>query len=142
MILLFALLPMIELFLLINLGSRIGPMPTIGLIVLTGIIGASLARHQGLSVLSRIRSEMAAGKPPTAELLEGALVVVAGIVLITPGIVTDLFGFLLLIPSVRRTFCENLKKSFSVKVGQASAFVRRDGRPSSHAKDGDDVIEV
>jgi len=98
MLLLFVFLPMVELYLLIMLGSRIGAMPTIGLIVFTGVLGATLARQQGLSVLSKIQREMASGKPPTQELVEGALIVVGGIVLLTPGIITDLFGFSLLIP--------------------------------------------
>jgi len=76
MLLLFIFLPMVELYLLIMLGSRIGAMPTIGLIVLTGIIGATLARQQGLSVLSKIQREMSSGKPPAQELIEGALIVV------------------------------------------------------------------
>ena len=113
MLLLFIFLPMVELYLLIMLGSRIGAMPTIGLIVLTGLLGASLARQQGLSVLSRIQKEMASGKPPTQELVEGALVVVGGIVLLTPGIITDIFGFSLLLPSIRKALCRTLTKSFT-----------------------------
>ena len=84
---------MVELYLLIMLGARIGAMPTIGLIVLTGIVGASLARQQGLSVLAKIQREMATGIPPTKELVEGALILVGGLVLLTPGILTDIFGF-------------------------------------------------
>ena len=84
MLFLFIFLPMVELYLLIMLGSRIGAMPTIGLIVLTGVIGASLARQQGLSVLAKIQREISSGKPPTTELVEGALIVVGGIVLLTP----------------------------------------------------------
>jgi len=103
MLLLFIFLPMVELYFLIMLGSRIGAMPTIGLIVLTGIIGATLARQQGLSVLSKIQREMSSGKPPAQELVEGALIVVGGIVLLTPGIITDIFGFSLLIPPFRKS---------------------------------------
>ena len=116
MLFLFIFLPMVELYLLIMLGSRIGAMPTIGLIVLTGIIGATLARQQGLSVLSKIQREMASGKPPTQELVEGALIVVGGIVLLTPGIVTDIFGFSLLVPPVRKIVCRSLTRAFSKKV--------------------------
>ena len=102
MLLLFVFVPMIELYLLLMVGSRIGAMPTIGLIVLTGILGATLARQQGLSTLARIQREMAEGRPPTGELVEGALVLVGGIVLLTPGILTDLFGFCLLVPQIRK----------------------------------------
>ena len=93
MLLLFVFLPMVELYLLIMLGSRIGAMPTIGLIVFTGVLGATLARQQGLSVLSKIQREMASGRPPTQELVEGALIVVGGIVLLTPELSPIFLGF-------------------------------------------------
>ena len=142
MLFLFIFLPMVELYLLIMLGSRIGAMPTIGLIVLTGIIGATLARQQGLSVLSKIQREMASGKPPTQELVEGALIVVGGIVLLTPGIVTDIFGFSLLVPPVRKIVCRSLTRAFSKKVGKAAGFSRTSDGFSSFRKDSDDVIDV
>src|SRR5210317_269045 len=135
MLLLFVFLPMVELYLLIMLGSRIGAMPTIGLIVLTGIIGATLARQQGLSVLMKIQREMAAGKPPTQKLVEGALIVVGGIVLLTPGIITDIFGFSLLIPPIRKAFCKALTQSFTKRVGKAAGFAHFSGGPSSFRKD-------
>jgi len=142
MLLLFIFLPMVELYFLIMLGSRIGAMPTIGLIVLTGLLGASLARQQGLSVLSRIQKEMASGKPPTQELVEGALIVVGGIVLLTPGIITDIFGFSLLVPSIRRALCLSLTKSFTKKVGSTSGFSHFSGGFNHARKDADDIIDV
>jgi UPF0716 protein FxsA len=142
MLLLFIFLPMVELYLLIMLGSRIGAMPTIGLIVLTGLLGASLARQQGLSVLSRIQKEMASGKPPTQELVEGALVVVGGIVLLTPGIITDILGFSLLLPSIRKSLCRSLTKSFTKKVGKATGFSHFSSGFKNARKDADDVIDV
>jgi len=142
MLLLFVFLPMVELYLLIMLGSRIGAMPTIGLIVLTGIIGATLARQQGLSVLMKIQREMAAGKPPTQKLVEGALIVVGGIVLLTPGIITDIFGFSLLMPPVRQALCRSLTQAFTKKVGKASGFARSSKDSNSFRKDPDDIIDV
>ena len=142
MLILFVFLPMVELYLLIMLGSRIGAMPTIGLIVITGILGATLARQQGLSVLSKIQNEIASGKPPTRELVEGALIVVGGIVLLTPGILTDLFGFSLLVPPIRRAICRKLTDSFARKVGQASGFAHSSREYSSFRKNADDVIDV
>jgi UPF0716 protein FxsA len=142
MLLLFIFLPMVELYLLIMLGSRIGAMPTIGLIVFTGLLGASLARQQGLSVLSRIQKEMASGKPPTQELVEGALVVVGGIVLLTPGIITDIFGFSLLLPSIRKALCRTLTKSFTKKVGRSTGFSHFSNGFNNVRKDADDVIDV
>jgi UPF0716 protein FxsA len=112
------------------------------LIVFTGVLGATLARQQGLSVLSKIQREMASGKPPTQELVEGALIVVGGIVLLTPGIITDLFGFSLLIPPIRKAFCKALTQSFTKRVGKAAGFAHFSGGPSSFRKDSDDVIDV
>jgi UPF0716 protein FxsA len=142
MLLLFIFLPMVELYLLIMLGSRIGAMPTIGLIVITGLLGASLARQQGLSVLSRIQKEIASGKPPTQELVEGALIVVGGIVLLTPGIITDIFGFSLMVPSIRKALCLSLTKSFTQKVGSANGFSHFSSGFNHARKDADDVIDV
>ena len=100
---------MIELYLLVMIGARIGFLPTIGLIVFTGILGASLARQQGVSTLSRIQSEIKSGRPPTDELIEGALIVIGGIVLLTPGILTDLFGFAMMVPKFRKYVSKSLK---------------------------------
>lgn len=100
--LLFTIIPVVELAILIRLGTVIGVFPTIAIVVLTGMAGAYLARTQGFSVLSKIRARMAEGAFPAEELLDGLLVLAAGIVLITPGILTDITGFLLLVPRTRR----------------------------------------
>lgn len=132
---LFIFIPIAELYLLIMLGARIGFLPTIGLIVLTGILGASLARQQGLSTLAKIQNELRNGRPPTDKLIEGAMIVVGGIVLITPGILTDLFGFALMVPKFRKSIAENLKKSFGSNFSTI--------RPQSREKNSrDDVIDV
>ena len=73
LLLLFVLIPIIELYLLLQLGARIGFMPTLGLIVLTGALGATLARMQGLSALAKIQNELKSGRPPAMEMVEGAL---------------------------------------------------------------------
>ena len=109
---LFIFIPIAELYLLIMLGARIGFFPTLGLVVLTGILGASLARQQGISTLVKIQNELRSGKVPTDELIEGAMIVVGGIVLITPGILTDIFGFALMIPKFRKSVSKSLKNSF------------------------------
>ena len=139
LLLLFVFLPMIELYLLIMLGARIGPMPTIGLIVLTGVIGATLARQQGLSTLAKIQNELKQGSAPTQELVEGAMIVVGGIVLLTPGILTDIFGFAMMVPRFRRY----LAKQFKVRIPRgfySSTTGLRTG--SKYNKNDDDVIDV
>ena len=139
LLLLFVFLPMIELYLLIMLGARIGPMPTIGLIVLTGVIGASLARQQGLSTLAKIQNELKQGRAPTQELVEGAMIVVGGLVLLTPGILTDLFGFSMMIPGIRRS----LARQFKVRIPQGFSSTTTGFRTDSNRdKKDDNVIDV
>ena len=139
LLLLFVFLPMIELYLLIMLGARIGPMPTIGLIVLTGVIGATLARQQGLSTLAKIQNELKQGRAPTHELVEGAMIVVGGLVLLTPGILTDIFGFAMMVPGFRRS----LAKQFKVRMprGFTTSTGFQAGSSDSRKRD-DDVIDV
>ncbi len=110
LLLLFILVPVIELALLIEIGKRVGLLPTLGLIVVTGIAGAALARQQGLGILERLRSEMGRGALPTDTLVDGALVLMAAAVLLTPGVLTDAFGFLCLIPASRKIIRKGLKR--------------------------------
>ncbi len=102
LLLLFVVFPAVELGLLIEVGSRIGTGATVALIVATGIAGASLARRQGLGVLTAIQRETAEGRLPASTLVDGVIILLAGALLITPGILTDAFGFLCLVPAFRR----------------------------------------
>ncbi len=102
LLLLFLLIPTVELALLIEVGSRIGTMPTLALIAITGVLGAFLARSQGLSVLRHMQSEVASGHLPAATLVDGGIILLAGAVLITPGFLTDAVGFLCLVPAFRK----------------------------------------
>jgi len=110
LILLFVLLPVVELWLLIRVGTVLGPANTIALVIGTGILGASLARSQGLAVLQRMQTEMRAGQPPAATVMEGVAILLAGIVLLTPGLITDVLGFLLLIPPTRKLLLAGITK--------------------------------
>jgi len=100
--LLFLAVPFVEIWLLIKVGTVIGAGWTILLVVATAVIGAGLVRAQGLSTISRIQQEMAAGRMPADEVLQGLFLFVSGALLVTPGFFTDSIGFLLLIPAVRR----------------------------------------
>lgn len=98
---LFIVVPLVELTLLIHVGQFIGVMNTIAIVVLTGIAGASLARHQGFQVLQKITQSMQQGVLPSEALVDGVIILVCGFLLLTPGFLTDILGFAGLIPWTR-----------------------------------------
>ena len=100
--LIFVIVPFIEIYLLIEVGGVIGALPTIGLVVLTAVVGAGLLRAQGLATITRVQSTLAQGGLPAMELMEGAFLLVGGALLLTPGFFTDAVGFACLIPPLRR----------------------------------------
>ena len=97
----FAIIPIIEIYLLIEIGSMFGALTAVTLVILTGFLGAFLARMQGLQTLYRIQESLREGRMPSGELLDALLIVIAGLVLLTPGFLTDSVGFMLLIPATR-----------------------------------------
>jgi UPF0716 protein FxsA len=101
LLLLFTIVPLVELYLLVKLGTVVGVGPTVALVLFTGILGAWLARVQGLSVVHRLGADLAEGRLPTDALIDGLLILVAGAVLLTPGLLTDAMGFALLVPQGR-----------------------------------------
>lgn len=101
LLLLFILVPIAELLLLLRIGEWIGLLPTIAIVIATGVAGAALARSQGLRVLLRIRQEMQSGRMPVAEMIDGLLIFVAGALLLTPGLLTDIAGLAVLLPGPR-----------------------------------------
>jgi UPF0716 protein FxsA len=100
-LLLFIGVPAIELALLIEVGAHIGTLNTFLLIIVTGILGANLARSQGLGVVRKVQAELARGEMPAQSLLDGAIILVAAALLLTPGVLTDLVGFFCLFPMTR-----------------------------------------
>ena len=108
----FTLIPMVELYLLIKVGTVIGGLNTILLVILTGAAGAWLAKMEGLQTLYRVRTNLQQGLMPAEELLDAVIILVAGIVLITPGLLTDVFGLVLLWPVTRNALKRFLRKKF------------------------------
>jgi UPF0716 protein FxsA len=127
LILLFVGLPLTEIYFLIQVGSEIGALSTILLSILTAIIGAWLVRYQGFGVLMRVREMLDRGEAPAIELMDGALILAAGLFLILPGFLTDSLGFLLLIPPLRRHLIERYIRIQPVDM-QASGEVRTETR--------------
>ena len=101
LLLLFIVAPAVELYLLVQVGGRIGVLPTLALIFLMGVLGWNVLRHQGASTWRRIQSELQAGRMPAREVVSGLCLFAAGILLITPGFLTDVVGLLLLVPPIR-----------------------------------------
>jgi len=97
----FTTIPLVEIYLLIHIGSFFGVFTSIALVFFTGLLGAYLARIQGIKTLFKIQESIKEGRMPSGELLEALLIVAAGIVLLTPGFLTDTIGFLLLLPNIR-----------------------------------------
>lgn len=108
------LIPLAEISVFILVGQYIGLVPTLALIFLTAILGALLLRIQGFGLLGKLTSEANAGRIPSRELIHGAMIVVAGIFLITPGFITDTVGFLLFVPAFRDLVWSLLKKRVTV----------------------------
>lgn len=108
----FVFIPVLELYVLIKIGSMIGALPTIALVLGTALVGAYLAHMQGLSVMLRVRENLARGFMPAEELLDGLLIFLAGMALVMPGFVTDVAGLLILLPFTRNFFKRWLRKKF------------------------------
>ena len=121
LLLLFIGVPLIEVLILIKLGSLFGFWPTIFLVIGTGILGAYLAKLYGLTIWYKIQHDLNAGLMPADKLVDGLLILIGGIVLLTPGLLTDILGFMLLIPFTRNYFKRFAKTKFKkMSKGQTS----------------------
>ena len=105
-------LPFLELFVLIEVGSYIGALSTIGLVLLTAVLGLVLLRHEGLTALNKARNKLLNAEMPAEEIFTGFFLAIGGLLLITPGFVTDLVGFFCLFPFTRKSLMNVLSKSF------------------------------
>jgi len=110
--LLFIGIPFLEVVILVKLGQAIGFIDTMLIVIVTGLAGAALARWQGLKVWLAIQGELEQGRMPAVQMIDGLLIFAAGLVLITPGLLTDALGFVLLIPTTRNIFKHWLSKKF------------------------------
>ena len=128
--LLFTLVPVLELYLLVKIGSHIGVLPTVGIVLFTGVAGAWLARREGAGVVLRIREQLARGVMPAGELLDGACILVAAVLLITPGFLSDTLGLLLLIPAARALLKLKLARWFERAAQRGQIHVMYGGTQS------------
>ena len=114
---LFLVIPIIEIYLLIQVGGYIGVLPTIALVVLTAVIGASLLRSQGIQTYMRFNQSLGEGRVPANEILEGVALLIGGALLLTPGFFTDLIGFFCLLPITRRPVVTFIVNRFNPMSG-------------------------
>ena len=114
--LVFFSIPIVEMYLLIEVAERIEALPTILLVMLTAVLGVSLIRQQGLSTLTKGIRRLNQAEIPAAEIIEGVLLAVAGAFLITPGFLTDFIGFMIIIPMIRRITALMLLKRMAVRA--------------------------
>lgn len=135
------LTPLIEIGLFIELGGALGLWPTLGLVLFTAVIGAALMRAQGFAAMSNLQTAMERGEDPRGPLAEGATVLFAGALMLTPGFFTDAVGLLLLLPPTRRTLLAWIGPRLAVRAAAARA--RSGGeRPTAGPGAGDDPISV
>lgn len=114
--LLFVGVPLLELYILVQVGRLMGVWPTIGLVVLTGVAGAALARLEGFRTLWKVRGALAQGRLPGSALLDGFAILLGGALLLTPGILTDLVGFSFLLPPTRKVLLGRIRKSLERRL--------------------------
>jgi len=119
---LFVGLPILEIYLLLKLGEATSAEVAVGVVIATGIIGGLLARSQGLRVLWRLRDDLNKGKLPADAIVDGAFVLVGGALLLTPGMITDTIGFLMVIPFTRGILKKKLRKLIAARAAQAWGF--------------------
>jgi UPF0716 protein FxsA len=137
LLILFIGVPALELWLLFQIGGEIGVLPTIALLLGAGVFGSWLAKREGMRVLREMQRAVAEGRVPAEGLLSGALVLVGGVLLVTPGVATDVVGLLLLLPPTRRVAAGLLRRWFERQVRSGRIKVIR---PPDDVRD--DVIDV
>ena len=140
LLLLFFTIPLIEIYLLIQVGSVIGAGWTVFLVVFTAVVGAALLRQQGLSTMARFQRSLQQGELPAATMVEGMILLVGGALLLTPGFFTDALGFLCLLPPTRMLFARWLTARAVVQVGGGVArpeYRERPQRGDGHTYEGE-----
>ncbi len=116
---LFIIVPIIEITVLMQVGELIGAWPTVAIVIISAWLGAKYVRQQGLATLQSVQAKMAQGEMPSGEIVTGLMLLVAGVLLVTPGFVTDAFGLLLLVPNVRKALANSVQKHMQNNQGRA-----------------------
>jgi UPF0716 protein FxsA len=132
---LFIVVPLVELYVIIQVGQEIGALPTVAVLVADSLVGSVLLRSQGRGAWRRFNDAMAAGRVPAREVLDGALVIFGGALLLTPGFLTDILGVVLLIPPTRALVRGFLARRLAQRMVTSAT------RPRRRARQDDDIVE-
>ncbi len=117
---LFIIVPIIEITVLMQVGELIGAWPTVAIVIVSAWLGAKYVRQQGLATLQSVQTKMAQGEMPSSEIVTGLMLLVAGVLLVTPGFVTDIFGLSLLVPKVRQALANTVQQH--IKTNPTAGF--------------------
>ncbi|PCH98941.1 MAG: hypothetical protein COB84_00590 [Rhodobacteraceae bacterium] len=141
LLILFIIIPIIEIALFIQVGGFIGLWPTLAIVILTAVIGTNMLRRQGVSTLARLQANMSTGESPVDPMVHGAFILVAGVLLLTPGFFTDFIGFALLIPPVRAALIKwGATKLVSRAVFTSTTQNPQQSRPDQNVVDADYTV--
>lgn len=127
-LLLFVAMPIIEIAVMLKVGDAIGWFTTLSIVILTAVVGTTMLRQQGLATLNTARQRLDAGEMPAQQMLEGMLLLLGGVLLLTPGFVTDAFGFVCLVPLTRQWLASRIASRSVVSVSGVAGFGRGAGR--------------
>ena len=141
LIFLFIAVPIAEISLLLNVGGSIGGLNTILFVIFTAVLGACLVRQQGFATITKLQQEASAGRIPALQIAEGAALLFAGAVLMTPGFITDAIGFILLVPLFRRVIIGVLAARYSKRRGSAFHYSNSSNASGNQSHSGPTVIE-
>jgi UPF0716 protein FxsA len=137
--LVFIVVPLVELYVIVQVSHVFGVLDTLGLLLLFSLVGAWLARHEGFIVVQRVRERLDRGEIPGRELLDGLLILIGGVLLVVPGFVTDAVGLLFLFPPTRTLLRLWMARRFAVRVLGPG---RPRGRGDGYHDGPDDIIDV
>ncbi|OEF29415.1 FxsA family protein [Vibrio rumoiensis] len=139
LVILFICVPIIEIALFIQVGGLIGLWPTIAIVLITAFVGASLVRSQGIQTLMSVQSRLQQGELPAQQIIEGVMLAVAGVLLLTPGFMTDALGMLTLLPAPRAAIAKQLMKRVKINTSAnfGGGFHQDPFGPSEHDQQGD-----
>ena len=144
---LFAILPIVEIAILVQIGGIIGGWNTIGLVVLTAFVGAYFVKREGLATLQTAQEKMQRNEIPGKEMVDGLMLVIAGILLVTPGVITDVFGLMFALPGTRHLIASQISKHMSMRVVTTTSNFYQDPSASqynpfnNHKPQSGDIIE-